>query len=309
MSKMDKLRRNSGGNVLESMGAGVATATAAGPFAAGFNPVPATPAHLVGVYRNKDAAQIATERIQPDPAQPREEFDPESLERLAESLISRGQLQPIRVRWDEAAGVYRIICGERRWRAATLVGMPSLACIMVSGPMSESDLLAVQLIENALREDLKPIEQARAFQILMERNHWSTRQLATELAMAQPQVVRALALLNLPQEVQEHVEQGVLAPATAYEIGKLNDPAEQKDLAERVVSEGLTRQEAVESVRVRKSGGKGGAKRPEPVELFVNESITVVVKYRKANRLSVVQALRAALKIAQEMEKEEGEAA
>ena len=308
MSKMDKLRRNSGGNVLESMGAGVAP-PAAGPFAAGFNPVQATPPHLVGVYRNKDAAQIATERIQPDPAQPREDFEPESLERLAESMIARGQLQPIRVRWDEAAEVYRIICGERRWRAAVIAGMPSLSCVIVVAPMSESDLLAVQLIENALREDLKPIEQARAYQTLMDRHGWSTRQLATELAVVQPQVVRALALLNLPEEIQGQVEQGALAPATAYEIGKLKSPQEQKELAGRVVNEGLTRQEAVESVRDRKAGGKGGDQRPEPVELRVNDAVTVTVKYRKADRLTVIQALRAALKMAQELEKRDEEAA
>ena len=308
MSKMDKLRKNSGGNVLESMGAGVAPPVA-GPFAAGFNPVQATPAHLVGVYRNKDAAQIAIERIQPDPAQPREEFDAESLERLAESMIARGQLQPIRVRWDEAAEVYRIICGERRWRAATIAGMPSLSCVIVTSPMSESDLLAVQLIENALREDLKPIEQARAYQTLMDRHGWSTRQLATELALAQPQVVRALALLNLPEEVQEQVEQGTLAPATAYEIGKLTSPEAQRELAGRVVNEKLTRQEAVATVRDRKAGGKGGLQRPEPVELRVNDAITVIVKYRKADRLNVIQALKAALKMAQEIERRDEEAA
>src|SRR5205807_1878987 len=83
------------------------------------------------------------------------------------------------------------------------------------------------------RDDLRPIEQARAFKTLIEQKGWSTRQLARELAIAQPQVVRMLSLLELPAPVQDRVEQGALAPATAYEIGKLENPAEQQELAER----------------------------------------------------------------------------
>ena len=107
------------------------------------------------------------------------------------------------------------------------------------------------------------------------------------------------------------VEQGDLAPATAYEIGKLDDPAEQQEMAERVVAEKLTRQEAVEVVRRRKEKGASIAssapgrtgERPAPVEFRVSDHVVVSVKYRKADRLSVVQALRLALKQAQALEK------
>jgi ParB family chromosome partitioning protein len=299
MAKMDQLRRRAAGNVAESMGAGLDTPALA-PNPHGFGPR-ATPPHLQGVVRSKDVAQIELDRIVADPDQPREEFGEEGLGRLAESMKARGQLQPIRVRWEEGRGAYVIVCGERRWRAARIAGLASVACVIVEGPLSPADLLAIQLVENALREDLRPIEQAKAYRQLMEKNHWSTRQVARELSIAQPQVVRALALLNLPQSVQDQVEQGALAPATAYEVGKLDGQAEQQELAARVVAEKLTRQEAVDAVRQSKLGRsapatRGASARPAPVEIVVSEAVSVTVKYKKADRLTPVQALRLALK-------------
>jgi ParB family chromosome partitioning protein len=311
MRKMDQLRRSSAGNVAESMGAGLELGIAPGT-SAGAGPR-ALPSALQGVVRSKDVAQIRIDRIVPDPDQPREEFDAEGLDRLAESLKTRGQLQPIRVRWDETRDRYTIVCGERRWRAAERAGLPSLSCVIVEGPLSTSDLLAIQVVENALREDLKPIEQARAFRQLMDANDWSTRQLARELSLAQPQVVRTLALLNLPEAVQSQVEQGALAPATAYEIGKLDDSEAQTALAKRVVSEKLTRQEAVEAVRdeAESSGlnptatGKAAPRvRPTSVAIRVSDGVVVSVTYRKTDPMTPVQALRLALKQAQSMEKE-----
>ena len=123
----------------------------------------------------------------------------------------------------------------------------------------------VDLGENLVREDLKPIEQAKAFRAAMDLNDWSTHDVARELAVDQSSVVRALKLLDLPVVVQEQVEQGTLSPATAYEVSKLDDPDEQAALADRVVSEGLSRAETVEAMR-RASGrsargkGRGGCK-------------------------------------------------
>jgi ParB family transcriptional regulator, chromosome partitioning protein len=107
------------------------------------------------------------------------------------------------------------------------------------------------------REDLRPIEQARAFRVLMDRNGWSTHQIARELAVDQSSVVRTLALLALPPSVQEHVERGTLSPATAYEISKVESLDDQIELAERVVAKGMSRAETVEMVRHRKLGRKG----------------------------------------------------
>ena len=217
MSKRDELMKGLP-NVRESMGdfdGAVRGAPDVGPRS--------LPAHLIGVVRSKNVSQISIDRIDRDSAQPREEFDPGGLERLARSLQQRGLLQPIRVHWDAAQERYVIICGERRWRAAKIAGFESLACVIVEGDLTIQERLGIQLVENALREDLKPIEQAKAYKSLMEAQEWSVRQLAAELSIHHGQVVRALSLLDLPKAIQEQVEQGTLAPATAYEISKVRD--------------------------------------------------------------------------------------
>lgn len=257
MSKLDDLMRASRGIASESMG----RHHSAGPMH-GASPPPA-PDRLRGVARSKDAAEIPLDRIERDPGQPREEFDPDALARLAESLRTRGQLQPIRVRWDEGRGVYVIVCGERRWRAAGMAGMPTMSCIIMDGPATPSELRSLQLIENMVREDLKPVEQARAFRAIMDINGWSTHDVARELAVDQSSVVRALKLLDLPAVVQEQVEQGALPPATAYEVSKLDDPADQVALAARVVTEGLSRAETVAAMH-RASGRPTKAKGRSP---------------------------------------------
>ncbi|MBV8311479.1 MAG: ParB/RepB/Spo0J family partition protein [Planctomycetaceae bacterium] len=242
MGKFDDLTRALGGNVAESMGVGRQSID---PLHVADAALAALPERMKGVNRTKGAVDIPIDRISSDPDQPREDFDEESLRRLADSMKQRGQLQPIRVRWDEGGGSYVIICGERRWRAAILAGLTTVSAVVVEGEISQAELLAIQLVENCLREDLKPIEQAKAYKALMDRNEWSTRQLAAELAITQGNIVRALALLNLPERVQDQVEAGQIAPATAYEISKVESPAEQEQLASRAVEEKLTRADVV----------------------------------------------------------------
>lgn len=245
MGKLDDMMREAGANVGESMGAGRVSGLAHGaaPRLGG-----GVPARLQGIAKAKDAAEIPVERIQADADQPREDFDSESLERLADSLKTRGQLQPIRVRWDEGRGAYVIIAGERRWRAGVMAGMKSMTCVIHDAAVAPGELLALQLVENMLREDLRPLEEAKAFRSLMDHNEWSIRQLARELAIDHSGVIRALALLDLPESIQASVEQGTLPPATAYELSKVVDPAAQSELAARVVAEGLSRAETVEVV-------------------------------------------------------------
>jgi ParB family chromosome partitioning protein len=256
MGKMDDLTRALGGNVAESMGVGRRAPTAA----AGSAPA-AVPERMKGVNRTRGAVDIPTDRIDRDPDQPREVFDEGSLARLAESLKARGQLQPIRARWDEGRGVYVIIAGERRWRAARMAGLATVSAVLVEGEIPPAELLALQLVENCLREDLRPVEQARAYRALIDRHGWSIRQLAAELALDHTAVSRALSLLDLPGPVQARVEQGEIPAWTAYEIVKAETPEAQAELAERVVAEGLTRAETVAAVK-RAAGGaaKGRAK-------------------------------------------------
>jgi ParB family chromosome partitioning protein len=290
MSKLDDLKRASGGHAAESLGVGVTRAPIPGNQGDGGLLVPA---RLQGVSKSKNAAEVPVAKIAPDPGQPREEFEPEALARLAESLKARGQLQPIRVRWDEPAGVYRILCGERRWRAAGMAGIETLSCVVVDGPLEPAELLALQLVENCLREDLRPVEQAKAFRALMDRQELSTHQLARELSVPQSSVVKALALLDLPESVQEQVEAGRISTGTAYEVSRVADPEEQRAIAERVVSEKLTRQEAVEAIRER--AGVRAAK-SRTVEYAVAPGVNVMVRFRAGAAIDAAKALRLALK-------------
>lgn len=114
--------------------------------------------------------KINIEQVIPDPDQPRQEFDEDAVERLSKSIMDKGQLAPIRVRWSDVSQKWIIIAGERRWRATRLAGLPSIDCYFHEGDLSHSEILEQQIIENCLREDLKPLEQARAFASLMEIN-------------------------------------------------------------------------------------------------------------------------------------------
>jgi ParB family chromosome partitioning protein len=217
-----------------------------------------------GRRKHTNAYRIALDKIERDENQPRTEFDAEALERLASSMKARGQLQPCRVRWEEGKGAYVIVVGERRWRAARMAGLESLDCIVVEGDMTPDDLLEDQLVENAIREDLKPVEQARSFRALMDARGLTHRDLALRLNIAHTTVTRALGLLDLPEVVQAQVDAEVIKPTTAYAIAAgLDDPEEQIAVAARVVAEGLNREETVEVVRQaseRKPARAGGPK-------------------------------------------------
>lgn len=114
------------------------------------------------------------------------------------------------------------------------------------GELSRPELLAAQLVENCLREDLRPIEQARAYRTLMDANGWTTRQLAEELSIAQPTISQALALLTLPEPIQAQVDSGALPAATAYEVSRIKDPGEQAAVAEEAIAGKITRDGARE---------------------------------------------------------------
>jgi len=248
------------GNVLDSVGAhrrpGATHAAA-----------PDVQADKVGRERSRDAYTIDIDRIVPDPDQPRKEFEPEALDRLADSLKTRGQLQPIQVRWDAAVDRYVVVMGERRWRAAQAAGLKTLSCVVRDGALGDGEKLSIQLVENCLREDLKPIEQAHAFRALMDREGWSHQRLAEELAVSQGTITRALSLLKLPESIRDRVEQGALSPSHAHEIAKLDDPREQIRLAETAVEQGLTRDDVAKQVKA-SPRKKAAAKKVQAVAVF-----------------------------------------
>jgi ParB family transcriptional regulator, chromosome partitioning protein len=217
-----------------------------------------------GRRRLDSACVLRLDRIVPDPAQPRVEFDEEALARLAESLKTRGQLQPIRVRWDEPTDRYVVVVGERRYRAAKLAGLETLACVVAAGNPTPEDLIEDQLVENALREDLKPVEQARAYKALLAARGLSQRQLAERLQIGHASIARSLALLELPEPIRGSVERGEIAPNTAYELTKVQDPAEQAELAHEAAHGRLRRDELKERTRAARSTSKPKGRGAKP---------------------------------------------
>ena len=167
MGKFEKLMESAGANTDESLGHGRNNSDLTIPKIE-------IPARLQGVTKSKNTCEIPIDRVQPDRSQPREIFDAESLERLSISMRSRGQLQPIVVKWSETNNTYTILCGERRWRAAILAGMSTIRAEVVERELTPTELLSIRVIENCLREDLTAIEQSKAYKSLMEQNNWTT---------------------------------------------------------------------------------------------------------------------------------------
>lgn len=187
-----------------------------------------------------------------DPEQPRTTFTEDSLARLADSIRDKGQLAPIRVRWSDELVKWVIIAGERRWRATKLAGLPTIECHFHAGELSRAETLEQQLIENLLREELKPVEQAQAYASLMEINGWNGQQVADALRVPASQVSRHLALLRLPDDLQRQVDGGDIPARVGYELSKLNNVIQQRELARQAAAGQLTHDEAARVVRQRR---------------------------------------------------------
>lgn len=246
MSKAaESLQRRFGQNLSESLG--VRAGGGIGPSPG--NPFPRETSPDDGRTRARDAGHMEVDRIVPDPDQPRKEFGDDAIERLAASLLKHGQLMPIRVRWNAGIGKWVVISGERRYRAAIRAGLKTVACVFADDGLSPSEILQEQIIENLLREDLKPIEQARAYRQLMDLHGWTAKELSGELQVSQGAVSKSLSLLTLPLELQEQVDDGAIPATAAYEVAKVEDKAVQREIARRIVDEDLTRDAAAEVVR------------------------------------------------------------
>ncbi|MFM9965740.1 MAG: ParB/RepB/Spo0J family partition protein [Planctomycetaceae bacterium] len=246
----------------------------------------------IGRRSNRSFGRIEIERIQPDPQQPRTEFDDEALERLAASIRDKGQLAPIRVRWSEPDACWLIISGERRWRAAQRAGLKSIDCYFLEQQLNPTQILEEQLIENLLREDLQPIEEAESFRRLMEVNNWNGKQLAEALRINPTRVSRSLALLKLPHEMRTRIESGELSPRAGYELSKLPDQQLAKVSQTDSVTTITTAQATVRQRKGKAAIGTRGTKQT----FFADGDWQVIVKSpRKGDYHQIEQALLTAL--------------
>ena len=204
-----------------------------------------TPKGIAGFKDRKKfegACILPIAKIVPDPDQPRKTFSDDSITRTAASLTSIGQLVPILVRYDEPADSFIIIDGERRFRAATLAGLVELSCV-VDNEANRETVLEIQLVVNALREDVNPMEQARAWARLAEIRRVSIRELARSLNYDHSMVGRKISLLSLPEEIQAAIEANQIPQETGIALAQVADPVKQAELSERAIKGDLPRSE------------------------------------------------------------------
>ncbi|WP_033343374.1 ParB/RepB/Spo0J family partition protein [Catenuloplanes japonicus] len=220
----------------------VAEAPVAAPVAEPVAPpepvVPEAPGLPLAPVPGARFAEISVSDIIANPKQPRHVFDEEALEELKISIQEVGFLQPIVVRELDESGNYELVMGERRWRAAQAIGRETIPAIVRD--TKDDAMLRDALLENIHRANLNPLEEAAAYQQLLEEFGATHDELARRIGRSRPQITNTIRLLNLPPAVQRRVAAGVLSAGHARALLALEDAEAQDELASRIVKEGIS---------------------------------------------------------------------
>jgi len=209
--------------------------------------------------------EVPIASIRPNPLQPRSHFDEEAMASLAASVREVGVLQPVLVREVEGeTDSYELIAGERRWRAARRAGMQTMP-VLVKSATSDADSLEQALVENLHRADLNALEEAAAYQQLIDEFGLTHEQVATRVGKSRTTVTNTLRLLQLPAGVQRALAEGTVTAGHARALLGTPDRGLQEALVERVITEGLSVRATEEAVRTAVNGGEGPPA-PPPTE-------------------------------------------
>lgn len=201
---------------------------------------------------------LKTVDIEPNKSQPRKQFDQEKLETLRDSILEHGLLQPILVTPTQS-GTYKIIAGERRWRASKLANLKEIPCIIRS--FEEQKVMELALVENLQREDLNPIEEAEGYQQLMDTFLMTQEEISTKVGKSRSAVANILRLNNLSEEVKKLLINGDLSQGHARTLLALSDEKTQLSIAKRIVEEGLTVRQVERLVALSKEEKKPSSKK------------------------------------------------
>ena len=204
-------------------------------------------------------------KVEPNPDQPRRDFDEEELQALADSISTHGVVQPLTVR-ELPNGYYQIIAGERRWRAARLAGLDEIPAVLIEA--DDRKTMELALIENLQRQDLNPVEEAMGYHSLMSDYGLTQEETASRVGKSRPAVANALRLLSLPAEVLLMVRKGTLSAGHARAVLSLKTEKQQLEAANKIANLGL-------SVRQAELLCKNMAKAPVDTQ----ETITLAVDY------------------------------
>ncbi len=212
-----------------------------------------TPYHLLPIYK-----------VEPNPDQPRQDFDEEELQALSESIAEHGIIQPLTVR-ELPSGYYQIIAGERRWRAARMANLSEVPAVVIEA--DDKKAMELALIENLQRQDLNPVEEALGYQSLMTDYGLTQEETAQRVGKSRPAVANSLRLLNLPETLLQKVRLGELSAGHARAVLSLKSEKKQLEAAQKIIALGL-------SVRQAELLCKNMAKEPAPAK-----EITLAVDY------------------------------
>ena len=221
----------------------------------------------------RDAVTVRISEVEPNRKQPRQNFDEEKLEELAESIKTFGLLQPILVQ--KRDGYYEIIAGERRWRAALKAGLKEVPVIIRD--YTEKEILELSLIENIQRENLNPIEEAQAYKRLMDEFGLGQNEVAQRVSKSRPAVANSLRLLKLEENVQKMLIDGQISMGHARALLPLEIPEEQLAVAQKIAQKELSVRETEKLVKERLKTGSD-TKELKPEEQKEDPSIEIIYK-------------------------------
>ena len=224
---------------------------------------------LIGGKEGQELAELPVDQIHPNPRQPRRRFEPDAASGLASSIRSQGLLQPVVVR-PRAAGGWELIAGERRWRAAKEAGLGTLPALVRDA--DDRDTLLLSLVENVAREQLSPVEEARAYALLIDEFNLSLADVAERVGKAKPTISNRVRLLDLPDDVLWMVARGELTERHARAVLAVPDREGQKRLAKRIVEQGLSARAAERAAQ------DAGAKRKPRRKTAVDPALAARVR-------------------------------
>jgi ParB family chromosome partitioning protein len=193
---------------------------------------------------------VGVEEIEPNPNQPRKAFRPEALDELSASIKASGVIQPVIVR-RQGAG-YQLVAGERRWRAARQAGLPRIPAIVRE--VTDAESLELALVENLLREDLNPMEEAEAYDKLLARFAWTQEELAQRIGKERSSIANALRLMRLPLPIQDDLRGGRLTMGHARALLALTTPTEQLRLRDEILAHDWSVRATEDTVRTTVAG-------------------------------------------------------
>ncbi len=248
-----------------------------------------------------ELVHLAVDDVHPNPRQPRRHLDHEATAGLADSIRAQGILQPVVVR-PRGDGAYELIAGERRWRAAREAGLATVPALVREA--GDRDTLLLALVENVAREDLSPLEEARAYAVLIDEFGLGLGDVADRVGRSKPAVSNRLRLLDLPQDVMGMLERGLLTEGHARAVLAVPEDEGRRRLAQRIVREGLSVRAAEKAARFAGARTKPRVKRKIPVDPALAERARAAAE-RLTGRDARVLSGRLELHFADETELEE----